>query len=188
VVRDVLTMNRNSQQWKRWIRAGLAVLLILDVVLIILGWRVAQSGSQAQKDEARRLAQQAQLLEKDVARAETIQRHMPEVRHNCDHFYEEQFLPASSGYSSVEMDLGQIAAHSGLKTTGLSFKQSALEKRGVVEVQINAAVEGDYPSLIHFINGLERSENFYLLNNLTLASVSTGSIKLNLELRTYFRS
>lgn len=181
-------MSRNSKQWKRWVLSALAVLLVLDAALLILGWRAGQSSAQAKKDEARQLATQEQLLEKDVARAEAIRNHMSEVRHNCDRFYQEQFLPAASGYSSLETDLGEIAAHAGLKTTGVTFKQNPVEKRGVVEVQINASVEGDYPSLIHFINGLERSKNFYLLNNLALASGSSGSIRLNLELRTYFRS
>ena len=188
MVLDILTMSRNSKQWKQWVRAALAVLLVLDGALLVLGWRARQSSTQAEKNEARQLAAQEQLLEKDVARAEAIRSHMSEVRHDCDRFYQEQFLPAATGYSSLETDLGEIAAHAGLKTTGVSFKQSPVEKRGVVEIQIIAAVEGDYPSLIHFINGLERSKNFYLLNNLTLASGSSGSIRLNLELRTYFRS
>jgi Tfp pilus assembly protein PilO len=163
-------------------------LLVLDGALLVFDWRARQSSTQAEKDKARQLAAQQQLLEKDVTRAEAIRNHMSEVRHNCDRFYQDQFLPTATGYSSLETDLGEIAAHAGLKTTGVTFKQSPVEKRGVVEVQITAAVEGDYPSLIHFINGLERSKNFYLLNNLSLVSSSTGSIKLNLELRTYFRS
>ena len=181
-------MSGNSQQWKRWVRAALAVLLLLDGALLFFDWRERQSSTQAQRIEARQLATQAQLLEKDVARAQTIRSHMSEVRQNCDRFYQQQFPPLATGYSSLETDLGEIAAHAGLKTTGVTFKQSPVEKRGVVEVQITAAVEGDYPSLIHFINGLERSKNFYLLNNLTLASASTGTVRLNLELRTYFRS
>jgi len=188
VVRNIVTMNRNSRQWKRWVRAALAVLLALDCALLVLDWRSRSSSAQAQRAEARQVAIQALLLEKDVSRAEVIRGHISEIRHDCDHFYQEQFLSAATGYSSLESDLNQIATQAGLKTAGVTFKQSTVEKRGVVEVQINEAVEGDYAGLIHFINGLERSKNFYLLNNLSLASGSTGSIRLNLELRTYFRS
>ena len=181
-------MSRNSKKWKLWVRVALAIVLVLDAALLVVDWRARQSSTQAEKSEALKLAAQELLLERDVTRAEAIRNHMSEVRQNCDRFYQQQFLTASSGYSSLEADLGQIAQHAGLKTTGVTFKQSPVEKRGVVEIQINAAVEGDYPSLIHFINGLERSQNFYLLNNLALASGTTGSIRLNLELRTYFRS
>mgnify|MGYP001608520988 FL=1 len=66
-------------------------------------------------------------------------------------------------------------------------KERPLETRGVTEVTVSATVEGDYVSVVRFINGLERSDNFYLLDSLGLASSTGGSIKLNLQLRTYFR-
>jgi hypothetical protein len=54
---------------------------------------------------------------------------------------------------------------------------------------MKTTVEGDYPALIQFIHALERSKNFYLLDNLTLASGgSTAGVKLNLDLRTFFRT
>lgn len=183
-----MTVSDNSKRWKTWIVCILAILLTLDVALIILDWRNAETATGSQKLEAAHLKQETAQFEKDVARAQAIRNHMPEVRKNCEHFYTERFLPASTGYSSVVADLGELAGHAGLKTTGVTFKQRAIEKRGVLEIDINASIEGDYPSLIHFINGLERSKNLYLLDQLTLASVSTGSIKLQLELRTYFRS
>jgi hypothetical protein len=49
-------------------------------------------------------------------------------------------------------------------------------------------MQGAYPSLVSFINGLERSKSFYLLDSLSLDSSTDGLLKLNLELRTYFRS
>ncbi len=54
---------------------------------------------------------------------------------------------------------------------------------------MTAAVEGDYNGLIKLINGLERSNNFYVLENLALSAGSSGNnLKLSLSLRTYFRS
>ena len=54
---------------------------------------------------------------------------------------------------------------------------------------MSATVEGAYPGLVKFINGLERSQNFYLLDSLALASGMGGTgVRLNLQLRTYFRS
>jgi len=85
-------------------------------------------------------------------------------------------------------DLSDISNRAGIHTGGVTFKQRELEKRGVTEVEVTTAVEGEYPNLVRFINGLERSKNFYLLDSLTLASSAGGSIRLNLQLRTYLRS
>lgn len=42
--------------------------------------------------------------------------------------------------------------------------------------------------MIRFINGLERSKNFYLVDGLRLASASPGTIRLEIEMHTYFRT
>ncbi len=179
---------KKSQQWKKLVRGVLAVLLAVDVILVGVIWRAAKSAPEGQRVERDRLQAQAKLLAADVKRAEAIKAHLSEVGHDADRFYQDSLLGASAGYSEVVADLGTIAAHSGLKTSLVSFRPTDLKSRGVTEIQITAGVEGDYPSLIHFINGLERSKNFYLLDSLTLQSASTGAIKLSLELRTYFRS
>lgn len=57
-----------------------------------------------------------------------------------------------------------------------------------MQVDIATSVEGDYDSLIQFLNKLEHSDNFYVLDSLTLASSSAGKLRLNLQLRTYFRT
>jgi hypothetical protein len=183
-------MNKGThfRVWKRWVQGAVALLLLLNLGLVLSIWRAAESAPQAQRDERDRLAAQARLMAADVGRAQAIRQRLPQKGRECDQFYAEELVPASSGYSTLVSDLGEIAGHAGLKTNIVGFKQKELAERGVTEVKITAAVEGDYPSLIRFINGLERSKNFYLLDQLTLASSSTGGIKLNMELRTYFRS
>jgi len=188
LVSDDVNKGTHFRVWKRWVQGAVALLLLLDLALVFAIWRAAESAPQAQRIERDRLAAQAKLMGLDVGRAQAIRQRLPEKGRECDQFYAEDLVPASSGYSTLVSDLGEIAGHAGLKTNLVGFKQKELGGRGVTEIRITAAVEGDYPSLIRFINGLERSKNFYLLDQLTLASSTTGAIKLTLDLRTYFRS
>lgn len=58
-----------------------------------------------------------------------------------------------------------------------------------MELEIATAVEGDYDSLVQFLNKLEHSDNFYVLDGLSLnSSTGSGKLRLNLQLRTYFRT
>ncbi len=57
-----------------------------------------------------------------------------------------------------------------MKTTGFSFKQKEVKDRGVTEISIGTSVDADYPAIIEFINGLERSKYFYLLDEVQLNS------------------
>jgi len=179
-------MNEALQRRKNLIRWVLGVALAIDLVLLLISLRPSSS-PQEQKADVDRLQRQHDLLAADVLRATKIQQRLPQIQRECDDFFAKELRPASSGYSSIVDDLGALAREAGLKTNAVTFRQHEVSNRGVVEVEVAATVEGDYPSLVSFINGLERSSNFYLLDNLQLAS-STGTLKLNLQLRTYFRS
>ncbi len=180
-------MNEAIQRRKNVIRWALGVVLALDFLLLVVNLRPRMS-PQEQKNEEQRLQRQHDLLAADVRRASEIRQRLPVVQRECDEFFAKELRPASTGYSSVVGDLGELAKKAGLRTNAITFRQHDVANRGVVEVQVVATVEGDYPSLVSFINGLERSKNFYLLDSLQLASSTGGSLKLNLELRTYFRS
>lgn len=183
-----MTLSLRWQPWKIWVGTALALLLLADLGLAIFLWQGAGQGPEALQTQRDRLAVQAKLLRADVERGEKIRASLPEAGKQCDAFYQQSFLNNASGYSKIESDLGAIAAQSGVKTTDLTFKQTDITNRGATEVAINATVEGDYPALVHFINSLETSKNFYLLDSLKLNSAKEGGVKLALELHTYFRT
>lgn len=174
--------------WKLWVILALLVLVMADIALAVF---LSQSGTHsemAMRTERDRLAMTAKLLNADVRRADKIRASLPQVGKDCTNFYEKTFPSADVGYSSIESDLVSIASHAGLRTSGVSFKPTELKDRGVTQLEITAEVNGDYASIIRFINGLEVSKNFYLLNDLSLDSASTGGIRLQLKLHTYFRT
>lgn len=179
-------MGRNQRNWKKWTRWALGLLLALDATLLFVNWR--DGGVEAQAQNLRALKYQFAVMSKDVRHAQDIEKRLPEIQQQCDTFFKDQLSPSSGGYSAIVADLGEIARRAGLRTSGVSYNQQPVKDREVIEVEVAATVEGDYPSLVRFINGLERSESFYLLDKLALASTTEGSIKLTLELRTYFRS
>ncbi len=181
-------MSRAQRPWKRWVRMGLFTLLGLDAILLLTLWTTASADPKAQRARRDRLAIEHSLLKTDVERGRDIQDRLPRVEQECNRFVRERLLAYDGGYSTMVDDLGKIARDAGLKIGTVTFKESALEKRGVVQVKVSASVEGEYASLVRFVNGLERSENFYLLDGLSLASSDQGVIRLNLELRSYLRS
>ena len=180
-------MNAKSQQWKKWMRIALAMVLAADGLLLYANWSSTDAGSRAAAEQLKDLRTHHKLLGADVQRVAAIRDRLFEVERDADKFYAHEFLPAGTGYSSIIADLSMISKASGLWTSNVAFKERLLETRGATEITVTATVEGQYVSLVRFINGLERSKNFYLLDNLTLASSTGGNIKLNLQVRTYFR-
>jgi Type II secretion system (T2SS), protein M subtype b len=183
-----MTTTGNWQTWKRSTAIALGVLLLADIALAVFLWTGLRQGPEALRAERDHLALQAKLLRADLRRGETIRASLPQVGNDCDTFYRESFLDAKTGYSQIESDLGEIAMKANVKTPALSFQQKAVEGRGVTEISIKTAVDADYPSVIRFVNGLERSKNFYLVDELQLASAIPGTIRLEIVMHTYFRT
>jgi Tfp pilus assembly protein PilO len=168
--------------------AALGLLLAADVALGFFLWRNSSESPEQFRSEIQRLQLQAKLREAEIARGEKIRESMPHVGRDCDSFYEDTFLSKDTGYSAIEADLNSIAEKAGLRLSGTMYKESEVKNRGVTQIAISTGVDGNYASIIQFINGLEQSKNFYLLNDLRLSSANAGAIKLQLELRTFFRA
>jgi hypothetical protein len=183
-----MTMKTAWQGWKLWIGIALGVVLALDLALAVFLWRVSLQQPQELRTQRDSLTLQAKKLRADVERGEKIRASLPQAGKDCDAFYQQSFLDSPTGYSRIESDLDAIATKSGVKISGFTFKQKELKDRGVTEIEITTDLDADYPAVIQFINGLERSKNFYLLDSLHLASATTGGIRLDLDLHTYFRT
>jgi hypothetical protein len=52
---------------------------------------------------------------------------------------------------------------------------------------MEADLSGSYTSLAHFINTLERSEMFFVINSITLGGEPQGSVKLGVKLEAYLK-
>ncbi len=167
------------------IRWGLAALLVADLALLIV--HGAYRSSPRSGSDQKELARQRDLLKGDVERAKAIWAKLPTVQQDYDKFYAENLGQAAHGYSTIVADLGEIAQKAGLRADTHQFRQKQIEGRGMEEIEVATTVEGEYGSLVRFISGLEQSKNFYLVDGLTLASPSTGPLKLNVQLRTYLR-
>jgi Type II secretion system (T2SS), protein M subtype b len=176
------------QNWKKWVRIALAVPLVLDLGLAVYLWHGGRGNPREIRADARRLTTEAKLLRADVDRGERIRASLPQAGKDADSFYHVSFLDSSTGYSRIESDLGAIAAQAGVRTSGFAFKQKQTKESGVIQISVTTTLQADYPAVVKFINGIERSKNFYLLDQMQISSVSTGGLTLDLQLHAFFRT
>ena len=183
-------MNRraNSRRWKIGVIVALACVLGTDIALGVMSWNAAAEAPQSQAQKLVQLTRTAKLLAADVQRGQAIEKRIPDLTTECSGFYQRDLLPMSSGYASVIADIGRMSREAGVQSSGLKLSEEDVKDRGLEEIKISSAVEGDYSALIRLLEALERSPHFYLLDELSLSSDKSGMIKLDLKLRTYFRT
>lgn len=184
-------MARDFTWRKRIILSGVVILVLADVALAAYSWQLA-SAPREPKDLFAAQVKQHDLLKKSVDAAQKIRDNIPAIQKDCDRF-EQSLFPASTGYSAVRSELGAAEKKNGIYLEDLSFKKTEIASRGLTEVMVDATVNGNYKSVVAFLNSLQRSSNNYAVDSLTLATDTTNQasaniIKVTLHLRTYFRT
>jgi hypothetical protein len=168
----------------RWV---LAAVLLADAVLIGVRWKI-NSAPHVQPGDLNRLALLEKQYRADNARLERFRTELPADEKQWDEFFTTHFHPAGAGYSALSEDLGSLSRTAGLSADAITFHQHTPDARGLMQVDITTAVEGNYEGLVQFLDKLEHSDNFYVLDSLALASSREGKLRLNVSLRTYFRT
>jgi len=183
-------MRREFKIQKAAILLVVGALIVADLALAIYSWnRASRLNSQ---QELAALQRSISVTKADINRARQIQQEIPAVQKDCDQF-ERSLFPAGSYYSSVNAELSQIAAKAGLRLEGRSFQNTDARGRGIGEVHIETSVNGNYRSIVNFLNGLQRSPNMYAIESLSAHSDAQsqgagGMLHLSIHIKTYFRA
>jgi Pilus assembly protein, PilO len=183
-------MHRDFTLQKRAILVVVGLFIVADIGLAIYSWQLSSSPRTPQKEFDEQIVKLG-LLNNDIHSAQFIKDNMPGTRNDCQKF--EQSLPAeSTSTSSIIGELDEVGKKAGLQIVTLTERSKEIPNRGMVEVIIEATVSGDYGSVVRFVNGLQRSQKFYVLDGLALGTdtqtqAATGPIRVGVHIRTYLR-
>jgi Tfp pilus assembly protein PilO len=184
-------MRRDFTIQKRLILSLLVLLIGADVALGVYSWNLAST--QSAQQELGIMMRNRDLLKKDIQRANEIRSHIPAIQEDCDVF-EQSLFPETTGYSTVTAELSALAAKSGLRLDSRSFIPKNVKGHDLTELKIDAQVTGDYRGVVRFLNGLQRSDNFYAVEGLSARSATAtqgsrrGALQVTVHLKTYFRA
>jgi len=164
--------------------AGVALLLILNLVLgvqLFLAWRTLRAAG-AEQLRQQQTAYRALQLEMSPLRG--LPQKVTLSRTQEQEFYGQRF---PSAYSTISATINDLATKNSVRLTNLAYTPTpALED--LAELRMDASLSGEYAPLMHFINGLERNKNFFLISGLTLTGSQGGLVNLRLRLITYLHA
>ncbi len=164
--------------------AGVALLLILNLVLAVrlfLAWSTLRTASADQLQQQQTAYRALQL---EMAPLRGLPQKVALSRTQADEFYTARF-PAA--YSTISAAINDLAMKNNVRLTNLGYTPTPAIA-GLAEVRMDASLSGEYAPLMHFINGLERSKTFFLINGLTLTGQQGGLVNLRLKLNTYLHA
>lgn len=168
------------------INAHLAVAGVLILLCLYLGVRLYMvSGSTGTQGNEAIVVEQSRVAAANLAaeKLRGVDSKLQASDAEAQKFYTDR-LPYA--YSDVAAAIGTLAKETNVRWSRASYVQAA-PTDGVTELRIDGAVTGDYVSVAHFINAMERSKSFFLIENLALTGAQGGLVNLQLRIGTYIR-
>ncbi|MGO8757733.1 MAG: GspMb/PilO family protein [Terracidiphilus sp.] len=166
-----------------WHLAGFALLLVLTAGLAIRLGMDASAMHSSSSDVLANKQTQLQALEIQTAPLRGLDQRVDKTRAEVATFYKKR-IPAD--YSSISTRFGGLAVGSGVRLTRVQYSQAKPDS-GLTEISMDASISGDYPSIMRFVNGLERDQIFFIVRAMTLTSQQGGLVNLRLRVSTWLR-
>jgi hypothetical protein len=91
--------------------------------------------------------------------------------------------------SSVSDVLGKLAGESGVKLEQVKYDPQDAVPAGLRPLAVQANLSGDYPQLARFLNSLERSQVFFIVDGVDFTGEQSNNVvRLQMKLRTFLKA
>jgi hypothetical protein len=164
-----------------------AVALALLVLFLAVKAVLAIHAAGAMESDAYAMQQiRYAQLNAQMAHLEGLPQKVDQSRDGAAAFYQARIAP---NYSTIAEELGAAAIKNQVRLARAQYTPSpAID--GLTEVRIDAGLSGDYTSMMHFINDIERDKNhvFFIIDGLTFTGQQGGLVNLRLRLSTYLQA
>ena len=168
----------------------LAVVLAANIVALVavlypLGQRVASNEQRAETAERQRVQAAA-----DFRRAETLRDAQAQATKDLETFYAE-VLPSNVGAARriLQLRLQQMAREHGVLYQGGGTTEEEIRDSSLLRLTMSVRLAGEYDDIRAFLYGLERSNDFVVVDNIKLAEGTEPDAPLAvfLQVSTYYR-
>lgn len=156
--------------------------LLCAAVVGLLIFMYVDTGRQQQQFST--LRSQVQNSRVAMVPPETVEKRVQEAREQIAHFYEDRF-PATD--SSIFERMGKLATENHVRLNQATYKSTDSDMPGLQQVVITAGLSGEYAQVMKFINSLERDKMFFIVDGVSLADQTAGTVHLSLAVETYMR-
>jgi Tfp pilus assembly protein PilO len=174
------------------VRAILGSLLVANLVAAVLAFHPFGGSAEDLARERERLEQQLTTMKARLVQTRTLVGKAERARVEGDRFLEEYTTDRRTTFSAIFAELERIAHESGVQPRPVSYNLEPVEGSDtLMELNINAAYEGNYASLTKFVNLLDRSPRFLIIEGLTAApqqqTNAADMLSVTIKLDTFVR-
>jgi len=170
-------------------RALLGVLLLANLVAAVIAFKPFGGGADDLRRERQALQQQAAQLQAQVGNSKRLAAKVQSARTEGDKFLDEYVTDGRILTSTIQGELNQMAKDSGITVLQNTYSFEPIEGSDTLHMMtLNAQYTGTYPNLAKFINLVDKSGRFLIIESLVAAPQQNGqNINVALKIDTFVK-
>ena len=172
------------QHTRKRIQTALAIMAGVDLLALVVYISPLVGSPQTRRQQINQLQMELNAKTRSVAPLKDLPQKVQVASQEIADFYKRR-IPSQN--SEIAAELGKLTAANSVSIEGVKYKPTE-EKAGKLQpVEVEADLAGNYSSLAHFINAVERDDMFFIINSVTLGGEQQGPVKLNVKLLAYLK-
>ena len=143
-------------------------LLAANAIAALFVFKPWGSSPEDVNNQLRSLQKQVQQKRLQVEKARLLDAKIEKGREEGDAFIAQAFLDRETAYSTILGSLGQMSKAAGITMREHGFNYDLVEGSDTIGMlTITGAYEGTYTDLVSFLNKIDKSERFMILEQLS---------------------
>jgi len=171
------------------VRAALGTLLVLNIVAALILFKPWGGSADDLERQLVTMRQQLPQRQAALAKSKILVQKVESARVEGEQFMAKYMLNGRSTYSSVVGELDRAAERTSLKPKERQFSMEPIEGSDTLGMMtISAKYEGAYLNLTKFINELDRSPRFLIIESLQASPQPVGTaVNVSFKLNAFVR-
>jgi type IV pilus assembly protein PilO len=179
-------------QWKDpriVLRVILGVLLAANLAAAVIAFKPFGGSADDLRRERATLQQQLTMLKAQVSKNQKLVEKVQAARLADDEFMQKYITDFRVVTSTIQGELVSMAESSGVVLQPTSINSEPVDGSDTLfKLRLNAGCQGSYQSLAKFINLVDRSSRFLIIESLSATPLQAGDkLNVTLQVDTYIR-
>jgi hypothetical protein len=173
------------------VRAALGVLVVANIVAALLAFKPWGGSAEDLAREQVNLQQQLTSIEAHREKTKALVTKAERARQEGDGFLAEYTTDRRTIFSTIFAELDRVTREAGIQPRPSSYELDQVEGSDTLyQMDISAAYEGSYASLTKFVNLLDKSPRFLIIESLMAAPQQSNAgdlLSVTIKLDTFVR-
>ncbi len=170
------------------VRVALGVLVAANLVAAALAYHVFDASPEALNQQLRAAIAQRQALQTQLTRTRTLASSVDRGKAEGDKFLSTYMTSRRHTYSTIIGELNETAKSAGMKAGATISLEPVQGSEDLDMMSVTLNLEGNYAQLMKFVNLLDRSPKFLIIETLTVTPRAKSDVlSVGVKLDTFVK-